>query len=203
MENQELDILIQRYLDGELNATEKTAFETSMSGDESIKKAVQEYILIEKAVKTFAVSQIKIDLQKAHKTVSKTKSFNNYKPSLNAGGGFNIFSFLTKIILLGGIVSVVLIYVGKMPVEHKLIEELNEKMHSIDLTIKQDTVWTTIKSTGVAKGDTVLIRNQAELDKWKKENKGAKNIKIRKIPSNNIGEPNSKEIEEESEENWD
>jgi len=197
----ELDILVQRYLDNDLTVTETAAFKERLSKNEELKNLVQEYKSIKKAVNTFAVTQIKIDLQQAHSKVSKAKSFNNYKPSLNTGGGFNIFSFLAKIVILSSIATLVLIYVNKMPIHNEYFDKVNEKLHSYDslFIVKQDTVWTTIRSTGVSKGDTILIRNQAELDKWKKEHKDAKNIKIKKLPVQNINKTQLEEVED----NWD
>ena len=53
MENQELDIYIMPYIDGEMTAKEIELFEIRMSNDEVLLQAVTEYKLIASGVKEY------------------------------------------------------------------------------------------------------------------------------------------------------
>ena len=114
---------------------------------------------------------MKADLLAAQTAVITSKGLENYKPSINGGGGFNMFSFLAKILVLGAIVSSVLVYINKVPFEHEIINTIHKKMLSYDtlFEVKYDTVWHTVPSQKVNKGDTVIIRNQKELEQFKNE----------------------------------
>lgn len=171
MENQELDIRILRYLNSEMTASEKAAFEERLNLDVALKQKVAAYKKLEEGVKKYGKKQMKADLLAAQTAVITSKGLENYKPSINGGGGFNIFSFLVKILVLGAIVSSVLVCINKVPFEHEIINTIHKKMHSYDtlFEVKYDTVWHTVPSQKVNKGDTVIIRNQKELEQFKNE----------------------------------
>ncbi len=178
MEDQELDILILRYLSNDLNAEEKAVFEKRMSSDESIQKAVNTYATIEKGINIYAKSELKLKLQKTHSLLENTKSFKNYKPSIKPGGGFSVTGFIMKIFLVLVVVTVVLIYFDKMPIEHPFLKEVKQKLDNIKIqkqVLVKDTIWHTIKSTKMTK-DTVYISTQEEMDAFQKELKNNKNI---------------------------
>jgi len=172
MGNQNLDILIQKYINNDMNASEKTAFEKRMSSDEAIKNEVNLYLEITKGVKQFVRNEIKVDLQKAHAAVSNSKGFKKYKPSINNGLGSKFIGFFVKIFVLVTIASLVLVYLNKIPVKHKYINQLNERLHSFDtiFEIKYDTIWKTVPSNNSLKPeDTVYIKDQQELDAFEKQ----------------------------------
>lgn len=171
MENQELDIRILRYLNGEMTASEITSFEERLSLDVALKQKVAAYKKLEEGVKKYGKDQMKADLLAAQTSVIGTKSLGNYKPSINGGGGFNIFSFLVKTLIIGSIASAILIYLNKMPFKHELFETVHEKMHVYDtlFEVKYDTVWHTVPSQKVKKGDTIIIRNQKDLEQFENE----------------------------------
>lgn len=171
MENQELDIRILRYINSEMTASEKAAFEERLSLDVALKQKVAQYKQLEEGVKKYAKDEMKADLLAAQTTVIGAKGLQNYKPSINGGSGFNMFSFLAKVFVLGGIASAALIYLNKVPFEHELINTVHEKMHSYDtlFEVKYDTVWHTVPNSKVKSGDTIIIRNQKDLEKFEND----------------------------------
>jgi len=172
MENQELDILILSYINNEMTAEEKTAFETRMSNNENLKQTVEEYTTIKRGINKFAKQDLKAEIIAIELTTLKTNSLSNYKPSINGGGGFSFGKFLFKSILSISLIVIGLIYFDKLPIKHPVIETLNKNMHNIKVEkqIEIDTVWHIIKTNKVSKGDTILIRNQKELEEWESKN---------------------------------
>ena len=171
MENQELDIYILKYINNELNAEEKSVFETRMANDESFKNTVEEYKAIKQGIKKYAKQELKTKLIAIETATLKTKSLKNYKPSINGGGGFSITKFLFKSIFIISITSAVLIYFNKMPIKHPVIKKVYDKMHQfkIEQQIHTDTVWHIIKTDKISGSDTIYIKNKKELEEWNKK----------------------------------
>lgn len=177
MENQELDIPILSYLDGEMNAEQKNAFEISMSKNEILRQTVAEYKIITSGVKDFSKKQMKADLLKAQTRVIAAQSLENYKPSINGSGGFNIISTLVKLLILGGLGALAFIYFSEKPKNNEILQDVYNKMHSFDTIFetRYDTVWTIIPTEGVKPGDTVIIRNDEDLKDFKNGSSGGYN----------------------------
>ena len=189
MVNQDLDILIMRYLNNDLNTEEKAVFEKRMSSDESLQETVKTFSVIEKGINVYAKSQLKIDLQNTHKKLEDAKSFSNYKPSIKPSGGFSLTGFIIKTILVLAVASAGLIYFDKMPIKHPFIKDVKQKMDEIVIqkqVVTTDTIWHTVKSSRMT-SDTVYISTQEEMDAFKKKLKNK---------DSNLGEA-------ENEDEWD
>lgn len=130
---QEVDILILRYLNNEMKVEEKFAFENRMSTCDDVKNAVEEYKTIQNGIKTYAKQNLKKQIIAAELITFKSKSIGNYKPSIN-GGGFSFGKIIFNTILVSGIVSAGLIYFNKMPIKHEYIDKINKEMHNFKIT---------------------------------------------------------------------
>ena len=172
MDNQELDILIIRYLNEDMTTEEKAVFEKRMSNDEALKASVEEYKTISKGINVFAKNEMKADLILAQSAMLKSNTFKDYKPSIN-GGGFSFLGFTVKLILLSLVVTAGLFYFDKINYEHEYIDVVKDKMEEIEeqfkIEMRQDTIWKTVRSTKIQSSDTVFIHNQSELDSFYNE----------------------------------
>lgn len=174
MENQELDIPILSYLDGEMNAEEKQAFEISMSKNEILRQTVAEYKIITSGVKDFSKNQMKADLLKAQASVIAANDIKKYKPSINANNGFRFFSLLIKVLFFGVLAALAIVYFNEKPKTNEVLQNIYNKIHRFDTIFETqyDTVWTILPTEKLAPEDTVYIKNTDELEQFENETYG-------------------------------
>ena len=169
--NEGNNILILRYLNNELTASEIIAFEEALRKDISMQQALEEYTLIIKGVKQYERNKTKANIAAIGATIGATK-FVKYAPTpLTSGGGFGkVFKFLFKIFFtllpIAVLFSLVLIYLNKFPIQHPAVKTIQEQLIKIEQSsvVKIDTVYHTIESNQVLI-DTVLY-GEEELEQF-------------------------------------
>ena len=163
------NIAILRYLNGELTASEQLAFEEELRKSESLQKEVESYKSIVKGIKHQERKKMKSNVAAVGANVA-VDGFKNYHPEIPPGGegsSFmgNLFKFLFFSTLISVVVSAYLIYQNKFPIEHPIIDEIQQKMME---SVKIDTVWHTIE-VPVGTTDTIIY-GEEELKQFIEEN---------------------------------
>lgn len=168
------DILILRYLEGELTATEKAAFEAELRQDEKLQKDLKAYQALIHGVKQQERAKMKMKVAAIGAGLGAA-SLIKYQPKPPSGGANFIGKAFKFFLATGGIAvvgSLVLIYLDKFPFEHPSVEIIKEKLIEIEQgqVTHIDTIYRTIEVQHI-ENDTILY-GQEEYDNYMKELEG-------------------------------
>jgi hypothetical protein len=163
-------ILILRYLDDDLSASEKIAFEKSLLLDTELAKELAIYQGIIQGVQIHEKRQLKNNLAKIEASISQNE-FKTYEPKQEEAKVKTsipkaaIIRLIILLSILGFILSFILIFLNKFPIKHPAIDKIHEKLIYYDTlnNHKVDTIYHTITSEHVEK-DTILYGEQELLN---------------------------------------
>lgn len=155
------DILFDDYLNHQLSADERIAFEQRLVNDIDFKQAFDIHVQTIDFIVAKGEQDIRNELNSIYDTHKNEIDNTSYKPTIN-GNEFSIFSFLFKLMFISFVVlgiSTVLIRMNKFPIHHPKIDAYKNWTQEIQqkyFMIKVDTVYYEIQSTEVKAGDTII-----------------------------------------------
>lgn len=175
--NEQKNILILRYLNGELSEEEKVVFEAQLSVDEDLHNTLLEYQRIVRVVQIKEREKLKSEIAAIGASVAP-KDLEAYKPKYpppsNSSSWIDIMKsllFFTVVILIA---CLALIYFNQFPVEHPAVKKIREKIIHLDeqTTFKPDTIFQTIESEIILKDTTIYGKEELIefLDELEEEN---------------------------------
>lgn len=164
MDEQE-NILILRYLNGELSEVEKVAFEARLSADEKLQNTLLEYQRIVRVVQMKERENLKGAIAAIGASLAQ-KDFEDYKPKYpppsNSSSWTDILKSLLFFITVILLACFALIYFNQFPIEHPAVKRIREKIIHLDesTTFKTDTVFQTIESEIILKDTTIYGKEE-------------------------------------------
>jgi len=174
--DEEREILVIRYLAGELQGEELLRFEALLQSDEELQLLVKEYSSIGSGIQSFERKNVKAEIGAIIGTVSPA-DIQQYPPQSNSFFKFikKLFKTVIGLGVVAGAVSVVLIGLNKFPVKNKYTEKVKQTLITVEQatgeSVHLDTVFhtvyvtDTIVTTGTVKGfapeqatpDTIVV----------------------------------------------
>lgn len=167
-------ILFDNYLNGSLKPSEKQAFESELQTNAVLAEEFKVFKALVAGIKQHEKQALKATLVGVEAAVL-AKGLSSYKPTNNppgggggsgAGGG-NIagkfLSWVSGLTFVAAAVSGVLIYLDKFPVEHPLVDKVEEQFQQIEQQLQYEyTVDTVIRVIEVPAGslngnDSIVI----------------------------------------------
>ena len=158
--NEQQNILIMRYLNGELTKEEKSAFEDRLLHDTTLQKDLNDYRQIVQVVIEKERESVKDNIAVIAAGI-KPNELKDYKPQFPPPSNSSSWADIIKSILFFAFVittaCLALIYFNQFPIEHPAVEKIREKMILLDqtTTIRTDTIYQTIEN-GKITTDTVI-----------------------------------------------
>ncbi len=158
--NEQQNILIMRYLNGELTKEEKSAFEDRLLHDTALQKDLNDYRQIVQVVIEKERESVKDNIAVIAASI-KPNELKDYKPQFPPPSNSSSWEDIIKSILFFAFVittaCLALIYFNQFPIEHPAVEKIREKMILLDqtTTIRTDTIYQTIEN-GKITTDTVI-----------------------------------------------
>lgn len=165
--NEETELLILRYISGELSVDEIIQLKNIIAKDDSARKLADEYLQIQQGIIQYERQQVKTDIAAMLATIPP-QDIKDYKSSFAKSNFIHkIWSWIKSILtlfLIASIISVVLIYAGYFPIKNKYTAIIAKKLQHIEEyvpkeTIITDTVFHTIYTSDPAlkNADTIVV----------------------------------------------
>lgn len=170
--------LLLRYLDKDLSASEKKAFEELLLVDSDLSNELAVYESIIQGIQVHERKLLKANLNNLAQSISPNE-FEAYKPEEETPASKPFISkeaiirLLVLLCFFGFIISMILIYIKKFPVKHPIIDKIHNQIIYYDTlnSIKTDTIFRNINGDYI-QGDTILYRDSEIQDIKKNEGGG-------------------------------
>lgn len=166
--NEQQNILILRYLNGELSKEDKASFEERLSHDKDLQLAIKEYKQIVEVVKVKERQKLKTTIGAIGAGIP-AKELESYQPKFpppsNTSSWIDIIKSILFFLFVIGAACLALIYFNQFPVEHPAVETIREKLIQLDktTTVRTDTVYQTIEN-GQITTDTVIYGREEVIE---------------------------------------